>query len=267
MFERQNLKMISKNFEKLFRIDPKSDPILGLDSDELSLLKNFPKRHGTLLEKALLGIIKKTVEWEGFHQKQFHFSKKLSSTGNKRKVKIDNLVINRKLNIALFIEQKRILSNSDSGSMERIGEYHNWCDYYSSEILKELKMPSGCVRFAVFDAYGQKSPEESKIPDTPILRPKDLKLFFPSVVFNLLALVEHCILIRTREMTSQPIEKREHLMSRKFEFGNSIATIEQTLIQFVEQFEYSENSEYLESLNLNNFLQQLQSLTYVASVK
>jgi hypothetical protein len=263
MFVNQNLELIGEGLENLLKINKlTTDPLLGEDPPEFSLWKNIPKNHGNLLEHVLLSVIKKTNIWEGYHhtEEEFNFVKSLIKEEKDSALQIDTLVINRKLQIALFIECKRNLKQQPQGAKDKIQKYNEWCNKYSSEILTEIAMPGGECRFAVFDAYGPKT-RIKKLDGIPILKPKDLGIFFPSFVVNLFALSEHCAKLRISEHFNLNLNNLpQSTIPKNYPFGNEVDLIEKQLVEFCSENEYSTYDDSLSYSNQERFLENLKRL-------
>lgn len=256
LFEKYDLIKIGENLDHLFDFKPSIDPIFGLEPKEVTLKRGFSIKHGNLLERTLLTIIKETGDWHGYHQPKFNF------LGKKTKnIKIDTLVFNPRLKIGLFIECKRNLSNSDDGSMTRIQEYNDWCKNHSTQIGAEIEIPSTNIYFGVFDAYG-KEPGRKEIPDIPVFWPEDLKYFLPKGLFEFLALVEHCIFLNVKKLVDRDLKKNPNSISEDYYFGNSLSEIEYNLEKVSKDILSIEISNYPTQENSTNFLQSLNNLTY-----
>jgi len=263
MFTNQNLELIGEQLDGLFTIkELGTDPILGEDPPELSILKNFPKRHGNMIEHLLLSLMDQTRIWESYHHtaSEFHFVKSLTAEETNGALLIDTLSINQKLEIALFIESKRDLDQQPHASKVKMKAYKDWCIHNAKEILTEIGIPDGECRFAIFDAYGPKFGSKY-LNDIPVLRPKDLRIFFPSFVVNLFALIEHCVITKAKEHLNINLDSlpTPHI-SKNYGFNFHLEEIEWQLREFFVQNDRSDADDSLSYSDQQTFLRELENL-------
>ena len=152
---------------------PSDDPILGSPPEIVYRWNTFTKKHGTLLERVMTKVIQSSTGWQSASQKRF------KCDNSETKNLIDRIAINRKHEVAIFVECKRNLGNVSGPYLGKIRSYDKWVSTCALQIGSELgfKNPNALVKFAVFNAYGEVSSREVA-RGIPVLTPTDLPRIF-----------------------------------------------------------------------------------------
>lgn len=177
-FNKLDKAMILDNLESLVNFKIKEDPVLGAKNPTEAIWENFPKKHGTLIQRSLLEFMRCIKGWDGKVEFKFIPSKDL------RIVFYDNLIFNKDFEIAILFECKRNLQNVSGPYEENIKRYHETCKFHAKDITKKLGFsgPKQKLFFSIFDAYGQG--KNTHFKGYPITIPDDLNKLFPSCLFD-----------------------------------------------------------------------------------
>lgn len=150
------------------------DPILGHPSYSQRVRQSFPIKHGYLIQDTIVHLAMAAPGWGGF--KEFGVRTVNASGKTVTADFMDNVLYNKRLDCAIGLECKRVLSNRDRASENEIIRHGGVFLAHRSQVIRDCGLSStALVEFVVMDAYGQ--PGES-IPGLPTIHSSELHRIF-----------------------------------------------------------------------------------------
>lgn len=176
-FTKLDTKRIKDNIYNLIPTTGSEDVVFGNKSPKVKFWHSGISKHGTLIQKTLLDIIKASPGWEG--RTEFGF---IPNNVSGKKAFIDNLAVNKTLNVAICFECKRIYQNTPGPYEGNIDRYKDIIEMYGPQVLDDLGFhkTDRHIFFGIFNAYGEHRANFKG--DNRIIHPYDLDEIFPTCV-------------------------------------------------------------------------------------
>lgn len=176
-FTKLDTTRIKGNIYDLIPTTGSEDVVFGNKSPEVKFWHSGISNHGTLIQKTLLDIIKASPGWEG--RTEFDI---IPNNVPGKKAFIDNLAVNKALNVAICFECKRKYENTSGPYQGNIDRYKDIIQMHGSQVLDDLGFhkTDRHIFFGIFNAYGEHRANFKG--DNRIIHPDDLDEIFPTCV-------------------------------------------------------------------------------------